>query len=179
MHWIPTVAAELARMKLENDALLACCSSAEEKEKVVLAEQERMTLPSLADKEKVNQLQKALHKLGEDLQRTQDIVLHQHELGFNKGLEHVVFFYGIPLTEGKFNVNKDFYKGELMPVTNIPDRGAGQPAVPVPLMMPARAEPCLIRPRFAHAFFDIANVGDLFFDNWSPFSGFISFWKFM
>jgi len=124
MHWIPTVAAELARMKLENDALLACCSSAEEKEKVVLAEQERMTLPSLADKEKVNQLQKALHKLGEDLQRTQDIVLHQHELGFNKGLEHVVFFYGIPLTEGKFNVNKDFYKGELMPVTNIPDRGS-------------------------------------------------------
>ncbi|ESW33432.1 hypothetical protein PHAVU_001G068700 [Phaseolus vulgaris] len=95
------LAAELARLKLENDRLLARCLSAKEKEKEVLVEQEKLVVSSSAKRERADQFQPAPHKVGEDLQRTQDFVLHPHESRFNKGLEQAAFFYGIPLDEGK------------------------------------------------------------------------------
>jgi len=75
---------------------------------------------------KNEQLQTALHKVGDDLHRTQDFVLHQHELSFNKALDEAAYFYNVPLNEGKFDVNKDFYKGELVLVDDIRDEEGGE-----------------------------------------------------
>jgi len=36
-------------------------------------------------------------------------------------MEQAAHFYGIPLNQGKCDVNKDFYKGDLMFVADIPD----------------------------------------------------------
>jgi len=123
----------LARMKLDNDALLTHCLSAEEKERIMSVENEELkqnltdlTVHSHSEQEKIEQLQAFLRKEGEDLRRTQDFVLHQHELGFNKALDQAAYLYNIPLNEWKFDVNKDFYKGELMLVIDILDDDGGE-----------------------------------------------------
>lgn len=54
-----------------------------------------------------------------DLEIVEDNVLDQHELGFQKALQQVAFFYNIPLEEGKFDVGKDFYLGQLKSIEEI------------------------------------------------------------
>jgi len=110
--------AKLAQLKLDNDALLTRCLNAEEEEKVLSVENDSlkqsltdMTMTYYAEQDNTERLQMTLHKVGEDFHRTQDFVLHQHELGFNKALDQVAHFYDIPLNKGKFDMKKDFYKG--------------------------------------------------------------------
>jgi len=55
-----------------------------------------MTMTSFSEQKKFDWLQATSQKVGKDLQRTQDFVLHQHELDFNKALKQATFFYGIP-----------------------------------------------------------------------------------
>jgi len=72
-----------------------------------------MTLSNYQSEEKVEKLLK-------DLEVAEDNVLDQHELGFRKALEQETFFYNIPLDEGKFDVDKDFYQGQLVTIEEIP-----------------------------------------------------------
>jgi len=36
-------------------------------------------------------------------------------------LQQAGYFYKIPINEGNFDVMKDFHKGQLMPIRDIPD----------------------------------------------------------
>ena len=45
----------------------------------------------------------------------------QHKLGFAKALAQAKYFYKIPIDEGNFDVVKDFYNGNLVPVNEIPE----------------------------------------------------------
>ena len=44
--------------------------------------------------------------------------------GIEKALQQAEYFYKIPLDAGNFDVGKDFYKGELIPVGEIPYDGS-------------------------------------------------------
>jgi len=73
-----------------------------------------MTLSNYLSKEKIK-------KLVKDLEVVEDNVLDQHELDFQKALQQAGFFYNIPLDKGKFDVGKDFYQGQLIPIEDIPN----------------------------------------------------------
>ena len=64
-------------------------------------------------------LEGKIEKLLKDLEIAKDNVLAQHELDFQKVLQQAAFFYNIPLNEGKFDVGKDFYQGQLMFIEEI------------------------------------------------------------
>lgn len=61
-----------------------------------------MTLSNYWFEEKVEKLLK-------DLEVVENNVLDQHELDFQKALQQANFLYSIPLDEGKFDFDKDFY----------------------------------------------------------------------
>jgi len=63
--------------------------------------------------------EKKIEKLVKDLEIVEDNVLDQHELDFKKALQQATFFYNIPLEEGKFDINKNFYQGQLMLIEEI------------------------------------------------------------
>jgi len=66
-----------------------------------------------ADGKKINQLEK-------DLEEAQSFVIEQHQLGFSKSLQQAEYFYKIPLNTGNFDVQKDFYNDNLIPIGEIP-----------------------------------------------------------
>jgi len=45
--------------------------------------------------------------------------MEEHEADFQKALCQTTFFYNIPLDKGKFDVDKDFHEGQLMPLDQI------------------------------------------------------------
>jgi len=85
-----------------------------------------MTLSNYRSEEKVEKLLK-------DLEIVEDNILDQHELGFQKALQQVACIYSIPLDEGKFDVSKDFYQGQLITIMEIP---SAQEVVSAPLRTP-------------------------------------------
>jgi len=52
--------------------------------------------------------------------KLQDYVLGVHEEEFNQVIRQTSFFYSILVYKGKFDVSKDVYKGELIPIDNVP-----------------------------------------------------------
>ena len=72
-----------------------------------------MALTNHRSKEKI-------YKLLKKLEVAEDSVIEEHELDFKKALQQAAFFYNVPLDEGKFDVDKDFYEGQLMPIDQIP-----------------------------------------------------------
>jgi len=48
-------------------------------------------------------------------------------------MKQATFFYNIPLDEGKFNVDKNFYQGQLVPIEEIL---SGREVVLAPLRTP-------------------------------------------
>ena len=56
-----------------------------------------------------------------EVEVAQQYVLEQHKLGFTKALQQAEYFYKIPIHEGNFDVMKDFHKGQLMPIGEIPN----------------------------------------------------------
>ena len=72
-----------------------------------------MALTNHRSEEKVEKLLKALEV-------AEDSVMEEHESGFKKALCQAAFFYNVSLDEGKFNVDKDFHEGQLMPLDQIP-----------------------------------------------------------
>jgi len=46
---------------------------------------------------------------------------HLPAIGFTNALHKVEYFYKIPMNSGNFDVMKDLYKGQLVPVRDIPD----------------------------------------------------------
>jgi len=61
-----------------------------------------------------------IEKILKDPEIAENNVINQHELGFQKALDQAAYFYNIPLNEGKFNVEKDFHEGKLLPIDEIP-----------------------------------------------------------
>jgi len=55
------------------------------------------------------------------LSELQDHVIEQHDRGFDLVVRQAAFFYKVPVDEGKFDNRKDFYKGDLLPLADIPD----------------------------------------------------------
>jgi len=70
-----------------------------------------MTLSNYRSEEKVEKLLK-------DLEVAENNILDQHELDLQKALQQANFLY-IPLDEGKFDFDKDFYQGQLVPIDQI------------------------------------------------------------
>lgn len=60
-------------------------------------------------------------KLEQQLGELQDHVIEQHNKGFDLAVQQVAFFYKIPTDEGKFDSQKAFFKGELLPLAEIPN----------------------------------------------------------
>jgi len=76
---------------------------------------------SLSDMTLTNhRAEERIEKLLKELEVAEDSVIEEHENGFKKALQQAVFFYQVPLDEGKFDVDKDFHEGQLMPIDQIP-----------------------------------------------------------
>ena len=76
---------------------------------------------SLSDMALTNhRAEEKIKKLLKELEVAEDSVMEEHELGFKKALRQATFFYNVPLDEGKFDVDKDFYEGQLMSIDEIP-----------------------------------------------------------
>ena len=69
----------------------------------------------------IKAMEENIEQLKVDVFEAQNFILEQHKLGFAKALEQAKYFYKIPIDEGNFDVEKDFYNGELMPVNEIPE----------------------------------------------------------
>jgi len=54
-----------------------------------------------------------------DLEIAKNNVIDQHKLSFQKALDQAAYFYNIPLDEGKLDVDKDYYEGNLLPIDEI------------------------------------------------------------
>ena len=52
--------------------------------------------------------------------KLQEYVVSVHEEGLNQVIWQTTFFYNIPTDEGRFNISKDVYKGELMSTYDVP-----------------------------------------------------------
>ena len=72
-----------------------------------------MALTNYRSEEKIDKLLK-------ELEVAEDSVIEEHELDFKKALQQAAFFYNVSLDERKFDVDKDFYEGQLMPIDQIP-----------------------------------------------------------
>jgi len=76
---------------------------------------------SLSDMALTNhRTEEKLEKALKELEVVDDSVIEEHENGFKKVLQQAAFFYNVPLDEGKFDVDKDFHEGQLMPIDQIP-----------------------------------------------------------
>jgi len=76
---------------------------------------------SLSDMALTNhRAEERVEKLLKELEVAEDSVMEEHEADFKKALQQAAFFYNIPLDEGKFDVDKDFHEGQLMPIDQIP-----------------------------------------------------------
>ncbi|XP_068474735.1 COP1-interactive protein 1-like [Phaseolus vulgaris] len=65
-------------------------------------------------------LESVINQLNSRVTRAKGYVVQQHKLGFQKALQQAKYFYKIPLDAGNFDVGKDFYNGELIPISEIP-----------------------------------------------------------
>jgi len=75
---------------------------------------------SLSDMALTNhRAEEKIEKLLKEVEVSEDSVIEEHENGFKKALQQAAFFYHIPLDEGKFDVDKDFYEGQLVPIDQI------------------------------------------------------------
>jgi len=59
-----------------------------------------------------------------DIKDVQRFILRHPELGFQKALNQVILFFKITIDKGKFDVDKDFYDGRVIPITQFLDDDA-------------------------------------------------------
>jgi len=52
-----------------------------------------------------------------------DCVLNVAEEGFNQAVWQAVLLYGVPADSNKFDVGKEVYEGQLIPIEDMPDKG--------------------------------------------------------
>ena len=69
-------------------------------------------------------MKKEIEQLKVNVFEAESFILEQHKLGFDKALLKAKYFYKIPIDEGNFDVKKDFYNGEFIPVSEIPEEDA-------------------------------------------------------
>jgi len=87
---------------------------------------------SLSDMALTNhRAEKRIEKLLKELEVAEDSVIEEHENGFKKALQQAAFFCHVPLDEGKFDVDKDFHEGQLMPIDQIPSSTQATVSAPV------------------------------------------------
>ena len=77
-----------------------------------------------SDKNTIKAMDEEIHQLRTNVFEAESFIFEQHKLGFEKALQQAKYFYKIPIDEGNFDVKKDFYNGELIPVNEIPDNDA-------------------------------------------------------
>ena len=68
------------------------------------------------DAETIHHLQVEISQLKLNVFVAEGYLIEQHKLGFDKTLQQAKYYYKIPLDEGNFNIDKDFYNGELVPI---------------------------------------------------------------
>ena len=73
------------------------------------------------DKSTIKLMEKEINQLKVSVFEAESFILEQHQLGFEKALQQAKYFYKIPIDEGNFDVKKEFYNGELIPVNKIPE----------------------------------------------------------
>jgi len=73
------------------------------------------------DTNTIKGMEDEIEQLKVDVFEAQNFILAQHKLGFAKALAQAKYFYKIPIDEGNFDVMKDFYNGNLVPVNEIPE----------------------------------------------------------
>jgi len=76
------------------------------------------------DKSTIKLMDEEISQLKANVLEAETFTFEQHKLGFEKVLQQAKHFYNIPIDEGNFDVKKDFYKGELIPVNEIPNNEA-------------------------------------------------------
>ena len=72
------------------------------------------------DNNTIKLMEKEINQLKASVFEAESFVTEQHKLGFDKALQQAKHFYKIPVDEGNFDVKKDFYNGELVPINEIP-----------------------------------------------------------
>ena len=69
-------------------------------------------------------MKKEIEQLKVNVFEAEKFILEQHKLGFDKALLQAKYFYKILIDEGNFVLKKDFYNGELISVSEIPEEDA-------------------------------------------------------
>lgn len=70
-------------------------------------------------KKEVDRYKREIDESKREMRRLKRCILEQHKLGFSKALNQATFFYKILANYERFDVGKDFNKGELMPISEI------------------------------------------------------------
>jgi len=76
------------------------------------------------DNNTIQLMEKEINQMKANLSEDESFVIEQHKLGLDKALQQAKYFYKIPVDEGNFDVKKDFYNGELIPINEILDEDA-------------------------------------------------------
>ena len=62
-------------------------------------------------------------RLEQEVVALKDCVLNVAEEGFNQAVRQAVLLYGVPADSNKFDVGKEVYEGQLIPIEDMPDKG--------------------------------------------------------
>jgi len=76
------------------------------------------------NKSTIKLMEKEIDQLKVSVFEAESFIFEQHKLGFDRTLQQAKYFYKIPIDEGNFDVKRDFYNGELIPVNEIPEEDA-------------------------------------------------------
>ena len=126
MHWILRIEKENLENKI-TELNVEKLKSDEEKTQLQNESQllkEKLLELSTAketDKSTIKLMEKEINQLKVSVFEAESFILEQHQLGFEKALQQAKYFYKIPIDEGNFDVKKEFYNGELIPVNKIPE----------------------------------------------------------
>jgi len=71
------------------------------------------------DNNTIKLMEKEIGQLKTSVAEAESFVMEQHKLGFDKALQQAKYFYKIPIDDENFDMKKDFYKGELVPINEI------------------------------------------------------------
>ncbi len=115
---------EKEKLKSENVKLSAQTLALNSENQELKGDVAKLTAAKKIDAEGISQLEAEVNKLKLRVGEAESFVIQQHQLGFEKALQQAEYFYKIPLDAGNFDVGKDFYKGELIPVSDIPYDGS-------------------------------------------------------
>ena len=118
---------ELSASKSNSSKLEARCGELERKEEELtakLSRQHEELHGVIQDRDNTLLMKDGnIARLEQEVVVLKDYVLNVAEEGFNQAVRQAVLLYGVPADNNKFDVGKEVYEGQLIPIEDMPDKG--------------------------------------------------------